>query len=268
MNPTLRFEPLAAVPAPGFSLRDDAASGSLLAALSQADAVEASGLMQAATRALLEWQLQAEAGSAPAFDEAMLRAELQVFVDWCVGREFGRSWTETQQGWWAHSCKALARNHAAQPQCALHREFTPRHLMQAIDDAPRNAPVAATVGPISYDLVSLLRDPFIAWEEEQELDWAIRYWEQARKSGLPIDTDFGSFWQQLEWTGLQRHLALLGCFSQLKHQDGQSAALEASLPRLFAFAIKVTTRYVELSPLTHLLQDLQGSLVQTGFTLR
>ncbi|MET0519061.1 MAG: aminoglycoside phosphotransferase, partial [Burkholderiaceae bacterium] len=95
----------------------------------------------------------------------------------------------------------------------------------------------------------------------------VRYWEQARKAGLPVNEDFGEFWRQLEWTGLQRHLKILGIYCRLKHRDGKPAYAE-DLPRFFAYAIKVSTRYVELSPLTHLLQDLQGSLVQTGFTLR
>ncbi|MGS0758359.1 aminoglycoside phosphotransferase, partial [Roseateles sp. GG27B] len=94
--------------------------------------------------------------------------------------------------------------------------------------------------PITYDLASLLRDAFISWDEEQELDWAIRYWEQARKAGLPVGDDFGSFWQQLEWTGLQRHLKILGIFCRLKHRDGKPAYAE-DLPRFFAYAVKVST---------------------------
>ena len=76
-------------------------------------------------------------------------------------------------------------------------------------------------GPISYDVASLLRDAFISWDEEQELDWAVRYWEAARKAGLPVPADFGEFWRSVEWMGLQRHLKVLGIFCRLKHRDGK-----------------------------------------------
>jgi aminoglycoside/choline kinase family phosphotransferase len=260
--------------AQGFLLLEDLGHQTYLLALQQAqrsgDGAAADRLMRAATQALLQWQLKGEAGSLPLFDEAFVRRELQIFVDWCVVKEFGRSWTPTQQQWWEHSCRVLVRNIVEQPVVPMHRDFMPRNLM-VCEPAERNPGVLdfqdAVRGPLSYDLAALLRDAFVSWDEEQELDWAIRYWEQARKAGLPIDTDFGEFWRQLEWTGLQRHLKVLGIYCRLKHRDGKPAYVE-DLPRFFAYAIKVTTRYVELSPLTHLLQELQGGMVQTGFTLR
>ena len=91
-----------------------------------------------------------------------------------------------------------------------------------------------------------------------ELDWAVRYWEQARRAGMAVNADFGEFWQQLEWTGLLRHLSLLGVLC------GRFAE-PPELPLLLAQAIKVATRYKQLSPLAQLLGDLQGGLVQTGF---
>jgi aminoglycoside/choline kinase family phosphotransferase len=258
----------------GFLLLSDLGPLTYLQALQAAQreqqAAEADRLMRAAVRTLLQWQTRGDPARLPAYDEAFVRRELQIFVDWCVVREFGRSWTETQQRWWEHTCRALVQNIAAQPVVAMHRDFMPRNLM-VCEPAERNPGVLdfqdAVAGPISYDLVSLLRDAFLSWDEAQELDWAVRYWEQARKAGLPVNEDFGEFWRQLEWTGLQRHLKVLGIYCRLKHRDGKPAYAE-DLPRFFAYAIKVSTRYVELSPLTHLLQELQGSLVQTGFTLR
>ncbi|MET0518752.1 MAG: phosphotransferase, partial [Burkholderiaceae bacterium] len=201
----------------GFLLLSDLGPLTYLQALQTAQReqrpAEADRLMRAALRTLLQWQRCGNPALLPAFDEAFVRRELQIFVDWCVGREFGRQWSETQQRWWEHSCRALAQNIAAQPVVAMHRDFMPRNLM-VCEPAERNPGVLdfqdAVAGPISYDLVSLLRDAFLSWDEAQELDWAIRYWEQARKAGLPIDADFGEFWRQLEWTGLQRHLKVLG----------------------------------------------------------
>ncbi|MFY7867525.1 aminoglycoside phosphotransferase family protein [Roseateles sp.] len=260
----------AADEAQGFLLLEDLGDLTYLKALKAATPAEADRLMRAATQSLLQWQLKMDAGRLPIYDEAFIRRELQIFVEWCVQREYGRSWTETQEKWWAHGCDVLVKNMLEQPRIAMHRDYMPRNLM-VCDPASGSPGILdfqdAVAGPISYDLVSLLRDTFISWDEEQELDWAIRYWEQARKAGLPINEDFGQFWQQLEWTGLQRHLKILGIFCRLKHRDGKPAYAE-DLPRFFAYAIKVSTRYVQLSPLTHLLQDLQGSMVETSFTLR
>ncbi|HEY1090458.1 MAG TPA: aminoglycoside phosphotransferase, partial [Burkholderiaceae bacterium] len=125
----------------------------------------------------------------------------------------------------------------------------------------------AVSGPIAYDIASLLRDAFISWDEATELDWAIRYWELARKNELPVGEDFGEFWRRIEWTALQRHLKILGIFCRLKHRDGKPAYAE-DLPRFFAYCIKVSTRYVQLSPLTRLLESLRPELTATGFNLR
>ena len=266
----------AADEAQGFLLLGDLGTLPYLQALlaaqdpASANPAEADRLMRAATQALLQWQLKGDASRLPAYDETLVRRELQIFIDWCVGKEFDRQWTGVHQKWWEHTCDLLVKNIAEQPCVAMHRDFMPRNLM-VCDPALGNPGVLdfqdAVRGPITYDLASLLRDAFISWDEEQELDWAIRYWEQARKAGLPVGDDFGSFWQQLEWTGLQRHLKILGIFCRLKHRDGKPAYAE-DLPRFFAYAVKVSTRYVQLGPLTQLLQDLQGTLVETGFTLR
>ena len=116
----------------------------------------------------------------------------------------------------------------------------------------------AACGAITYDIASLLRDAFISWDEEQEIDWAVRYWQAARQARLPVNTDFGEFWRGLEWMGLQRHLKVLGIFSRLKHRDGKPA-YSADLPRFFAYAHKVASRYSTLRPLGRLLEPLMGA---------
>ena len=251
----------------GFMLLEDLGDTPYLQALLKAEPKEADRLMRAAIGALVQWQSRADASALPVYDEAFVRRELQIFVDWCVHEEHGRQWTEQQQGWWEMSCKALVRNMLDQPQVAMHRDYMVRNLM-VCEPLPGILDFQDMVrGPLCYDIASLLRDAFISWDEERELDWAIRYWEQARRAGVPIGDDFGEVWRRIEWCGLQRHLKILGIFCRLKHRDGKPRYAE-DLPRLFAYAIKVSTRYVELSPLTHLLQDLRGDLVQGGFSLR
>ena len=116
----------------------------------------------------------------------------------------------------------------------------------------------AVHGPISYDVASLWRDAFVSWEEERVLDGTIRYWEAARARGLPVRADFAEFWRDVEWMGLQRHLKVLGIFCRLKHRDGKPKYSE-DLPRFFAYAHKVATRYNGLGPLARLLEPLMGT---------
>ena len=111
----------------------------------------------------------------------------------------------------------------------------------------------------------------IGWDEAQELDAAVRWWQQARAAGLPLgdvfEADFGEFWRALEWMGLQRHLKVLGIFCRLKHRDGKPA-YSADLPRFFAYAMKVAMRYRELAPLRVLIEPMAGITVTTGFSMR
>ena len=113
----------------------------------------------------------------------------------------------------------------------------------------------------------MLRDAFLSWDEEREIDWAVRYWEQARQAGLPVPEDFGEFWRALEWMGLQRHLKVLGIFCRLKHRDGKPK-YATDLPRFFAYATKVALRYRELSALLPLIEPLSGFRPEVGYSLR
>jgi len=255
----------------GFLLLNDLGSRLYLQALQEAkaqgDERSIASLMHDATVALVQWQSRADASRLPPYDDALLRRELSLFPDWCVAREHALTWTPDQQAKWQKVCDLLVASALAQPTVAVHRDYMPRNLM-VCPAAQGNPGILdfqdAVRGPISYDMASMLRDAFISWEEEQEIDWAARYWQQARKAGLPLADDFGEFWKQLEWMGLQRHLKVLGIFSRLKHRDGKPKYCE-DLPRFFAYAHKVATRYNGLGPLAHLLEPLMGSTRREAF---
>jgi aminoglycoside/choline kinase family phosphotransferase len=249
----------------GFLLLNDLGSELYLQALQEAkskgDERRIAALMRDATSALVQWQAHADASRLPAYDDALLRRELALFPDWCVAREHGVSWTPDQQAKWQKVCDLLVASALAQPTVAVHRDYMPRNLMVRPTDEGNPGILDfqdAVRGPISYDVASMLRDAFISWEEPQEIDWAVRYWQQARRAGLPLSDDFGEFWKQLEWMGLQRHLKVLGIFCRLKHRDGKPKYSE-DLPRFFAYAHKVATRYNGLGPLAHLLEPLMGA---------
>ena len=110
-------------------------------------------------------------------------------------------------------------------------------------------------GPITYDVVSLVRDAFISWQDEQVLDWSVRYWEKARAARLPVHADFGEFWRAFEWMGLQRHLKVLGIFARINYRDGKPRYL-GDTPRFLDYAFSVSRRYKELAPLARLLDEL------------
>jgi len=256
---------LAADVAHGFLLLTDLGSHLYLQALNEAVAdgrmPAADALMRDAIRALIQWQTRGDASALPAYDDALLRRELALFPDWCVTRECGARWTADEQQVWAASCDLLVQSALAQPVVAVHRDYMPRNLMVCEGD-PRGPGILdfqdAVRGPVTYDVASLLRDAFISWDEEHEIDWAVRYWQAARKAGLAMPDDFGEFWRQLEWMGLQRHLKVLGIFCRLKHRDAKPG-YSADLPRFFAYAHKVAARYNALRPLSRLLEPLMGA---------
>ena len=260
---------LAADEAQGFLLLTDLGCELYLDALR--DPARADALMRDALQALLRWQQHVSAAALPTMDEALLRAELALFPEWCVQREFGIAWTAPQQRSWQRLCDQLVASALAQPQVAVHADWMPRNLM--VCPPPLNPGILdfqdALRGPVTYDLACLLRDAFISWDEAQELDWAVRWWQQARAAGLPLGEamagDFGEFWRALEWAGLQRHLRVMGIFCRLKHRDGKPRYAE-DLPRFLRYATRVAMRYAPLRPLLALLEPLSGQRVASGFT--
>ena len=257
----------------GFLLLTDLGSrlylDELAAAVARADDPCIEALMRAAIAALVRWQSHGDASGLPAYDDALLRRELALFPQWCVQAELGVAWSAPDQAVWNEACELLVNSALAQSRVVVHRDFMPRNLMlcevagdSAAGDRLVNPGILdfqdAVHGPIAYDIACLLRDAFISWDEEQELDWAVRYWEQARQAGLPVAPDFAEFWRSLEWMGLQRHLKVLGIFCRLKHRDGKPKYSQ-DLPRFFAYAHKVAARYNALRPLSRLLEPLMGA---------
>lgn len=253
----------------GFLLLTDLGRALYLEALREAPGPEADRLMRDAVRALVRFQGEVKAETLPRYDEALLRRELALFPEWCVQREFGVRWTEAQHKDWERVCALLVASALAQPVVAVHRDWMPRNLMVADPNPGILDFQDAVAGPITYDVASLLRDAFISWDEDREIDWAVRWWEAARKADLPLgDTlghDFGECWRALEWMGLQRHLKVLGIFCRLKHRDGKPKYAE-DLPRFFAYATRVALRYRPLAPLLPLLEPMSGQAVKSGFT--
>ncbi|MBE7420189.1 MAG: phosphotransferase [Ideonella sp.] len=260
---------LAADASLGFLLLDDLGRTLYLDALRTADAAGADRLMREALAALVTWQKRVEGAGLPRYGDALLRRELALFPEWCVQREHGLQWSAEQQTQWQRLCDLLVASALAQPTVVVHRDWMPRNLMVCEPNPGILDFQDAVVGPVTYDVASMLRDAFISWDEERELDWAVRWWQQARATpalaGHAFADDFGECWRALEWMGLQRHLKVLGIFCRLKHRDGK-AHYATDLPRFFAYATRVALRYRPLAPLLPLIEPLSGQAVRAGYT--
>jgi hypothetical protein len=240
----------------GFLLLADLGTRTYLQELSAEDAVRhAPRLFSDATDALVKWQRASRAGELPPYDEALLRREMNLFPEWYVGRHLKVELSDAQKSRLENIFELLVGNALAQAQVYVHRDYMPRNLMVCEPNPGVLDFQDAVMGPVTYDAVSLVRDAFISWQEEQVLDWTVRYWEKAKKANLPVDADFAAFWRAFEWMGLQRHLKVLGIFARINYRDGKPKYL-ADTPRFLDYAFSVARRYRELAPLARLLDEL------------
>ena len=216
--------------------------------------------------ALVLMQAQSQPDVLPEYDRAFLSRELNIFTDWYVNKHLGVTLNEKQTVTLNKVFDHLLASALAQPQVYVHRDFHSRNLMCIDKGNPGIVDFQdAVYGPITYDLVSLLRDAYVQWDEEMVLDWAIRYWEKAKRAGLPVAPDIDSFYRDFEWMGLQRHLKILGLFARLSHRDGKDKFL-ADIPTVMEYVRKTCHRYKELVPLLRLLDELEQTAPQVGYT--
>ena len=256
--PTVHAQDLSA----GFLLLSDLGTRTYRDAL---DDATAPALYRDACSALIAWQLASRDSVLPRYDEAMLARELAIFPDWYVARHLGVTLTVAQRETLDSAFRQVLDSALKQPLVYVHRDFHSRNLMVTQPNPGVLDFQGAVYGPISYDLVSLLRDAYIDWSEEQELDWTVRYWERAREAQLPVAEDFGDFWRDFEWMGVQRHLKIVGIFARLAHRDGKHGYL-ADLPRVMRYLRRACDRYRALGPLLQLLDELEARQPVTGYT--
>ena len=247
----------------GFLLLSDLGDTTYLSQLNQENA---SRLYADAADALINLQLASRPGMLPPYDEALLTREMNLFPDWYIQRHLGAALEAKQDEALRAVFEMLNKNILAQGQVYVHRDYHSRNLMVCNESQGGNPGVLdfqdAVYGAITYDLVSLLKDAYISWEEEQIIDWAVRYWEKARKAGLPVPQDFGEFYRDFEWMGAQRHIKVLGIFARLYHRDGKDGYLK-DMPLVMDYLRKVCERYVELRPMLRLLNGLETAKAVT-----
>ena len=237
----------------GYLLMSDLGTRTYASAL---DEKSAGTLYDDALGALVLMQKVRSEGVLPPYDDALLRRELALFPDWYVERHLRRALTPGQRATLVQVFDALVTNNLAQPRAFVHRDYHSRNLMLSTPNPGVLDFQDAVHGPVTYDLVSLLRDAYVEWSEERQIDWAARYWKRARDAGLPVHADFGDFWRDFEWMGAQRQLKVLGIFARLAHRDGKTAYVN-DMPRVMGYLRKAAGRYRELAPLVPLLDALE-----------
>ncbi len=236
----------------GFLLLNDLGTQTYLAKLNNETA---DSLYQDATDALVQMQLASKPDVLPNYDEALLRRELDLFPEWYLKKHLQITLTDIQDAQIEQAFALIIKNNLAQEKVYVHRDFHSRNLMVTQIHNPGVIDFQdAVYGPITYDASSLWRDAYIAWPEERVIDWVIKYWESGRKAGLPMTDDFGQFYRDFEWMGLQRHLKVLGIFARLFHRDGKDGYLN-DIPLVLEYAIATANRYIELKPLARILES-------------
>lgn len=246
----------------GFLLLSDLGNTTYLQAL---DAGNARELYGAATDSLIKIQLASNENELPPYDEALLRRELNLFPEWYIAKHLGVTLNAKQSDALERAFQRILDNNLAQPCVYVHRDYHSRNLMLSEPNPGILDFQDAVYGPITYDLASLFKDAYVKWEEAEIMDWLIRYWEKARKAGLPVREDFGEFYRDYELMGVQRHIKVLGIFARLYHRDGKDGYLK-DMPLVMHYLRSACARYIDLKPLLNLLDELEPRKVQEGYT--
>ncbi|MGB6976589.1 MAG: phosphotransferase [Gammaproteobacteria bacterium] len=224
-------------------------------------------LYQKAIDALFKIQ-QCPLPQAPLYGAELLTREMQLGKEWFLQKHLGLQLNQTEEQLLQTTFAALVQSALAQPQVSVHRDYHSRNLMLL-----QNGEVGildfqdAVIGAITYDLVSLLRDCYIAWPQTQVERWVLNYQQRALALGLLTENNPQQFAHWFDWMGLQRHLKCLGIFTRKYYRDHAPGYL-ADVPRVLQYIVAVTQRYPELATFHQFLQTRVLTAFQTrGITV-
>ena len=187
------------------------------------------------------------------YSEDLLISEMILFSEWYLPK-FKKFKSDSDA---LHKVFSLiSQKTLMQSKCFVHRDYHSRNLMFIAEGVPGILDYQdAVLGPLTYDLVSLLKDAYIEWDEDFILDQSVRYWEKAKGLGLLKNEDFSSFYENFEWMGVQRHLKILGIFSRLSIRDQKKQYLK-DIPLVEKYLMATTERYRKLHPLRKILDKV------------
>ncbi|MGH8657848.1 MAG: aminoglycoside phosphotransferase family protein [Gammaproteobacteria bacterium] len=202
-----------------------------------------------AIAALLLMQRRAQTDQLPVYGSELVQSELALFRDWLIAHHLGLHLTTKQENWLISSCDVLSKCFSQQPRVFVHRDYHSRNLVCTGEQNPGILDFQdAVLGPITYDLVSLLRDCYIKWPEDRVNSWCRDYFRQARTLRLLSDMAEQEFTRCFDLIGVQRHLKAAGIFCRLYHRDGKSGYLQ-DLPRTLSYVVEIAARHPSIAAL-------------------
>lgn len=205
----------------------------------------------------------------PVYNAQRMLEELELFEEWYIKQHCQTELTATEKQNLTTLFQTLVNDNVQHGAVLVHRDFHSPNLMMPTDDSLQPGIIDfqdAVVGPITYDIASLVMDARHTWTEDQQLDWAIRYWQAAHHAGLDIDTDFAQFHRAYEWMSVQRNLRILGVFSRLAIRDNKPHYLD-HIPRVNHYLRQVFVRYEEFNSLRRLFDRLENKITVLGMSI-
>ena len=238
----------------GFLLLSDLGSSQYLDTLQAAAAADdqhrVDALYQDALDSLLRIQVRGgqSAQALPAYDRATLVREMSLMPEWFFQRHLGLTVDASCRAMLDQLFDLLAQNAAEQPASLVHRDYHSRNLMLCAQGNPGILDFQdAVLGPVSYDLVSLLKDCYIRWPAQRVQNWALQYRQRLIGAGISAGRDDAQFLQWFDWMGLQRHIKVLGIFARLWYRDGKRGYLK-ELPLVLDYVRETAQRYAATAP--------------------
>ncbi|MGU5763107.1 aminoglycoside phosphotransferase family protein [Aeromonas hydrophila] len=210
------------------------------------------------------------------FDTAFMARENSIFPEWLLGHHLQLTLSDEEQQLLAETFACLTENNLAQPQGVMHRDFHSRNLMVCGGETPADSRLAVidfqdmVIGPLSYDLVSLLKDCYVRWPDAVIEQGMRQGFDTLRQANLLGELDYAAFRRSADLTGMQRHLKAAGIFTRLYHRDGKSGYLK-DIPRTLGYVVDVCHRHGATYPaLARFCQWLEQvvlpGLARTGVT--
>lgn len=230
----------------GFLLLTDLGSELYLPALNEQRVDQLYG---DALKALAHMQTHANSDGLPLYDRQLLHREMNLFIDWLLDKHLNLILSDTERKDLESCFDLLSSCALSQEQVFVHRDYHSRNLMICNSKSPGILDFQDAVkGPITYDLVSLLKDCYITWSNDQTTAWAIEHYTRLQQNGLLNDIDEKEFLRWFDWMGIQRHLKASGIFARLYHRDGKSGYLK-DIPRTVNYIVNISAEYPELAAL-------------------
>jgi len=241
----------------GFLILSDLGNTTYLDVLNEGNADQLYGDALAALL-LLQSGIEPASANLPAYDTKLLNVELSLFKDWYLQKHLGMTLDAEQESILALTNSLLVDSALAQTQVCVHRDYHSRNLMFTEQHNPGVLDFQdAVIGPVTYDLVSLLRDCYISWPRERVEEWVLKYYQLAIESSI-VNAEYISeqqFLRDFDLMGVQRHLKAIGIFARLLHRDGKDGYIN-DIPRTMTYVKEVAGRYDELKVLSEFLGEI------------